>query len=201
MKYLITITLLCSALAAQVPLDDSDRKGMVEIVVVDSNGVPVRGNISFSVRQIQGGKNTPEVTVGAKASLNYGTYNLTVRGSPAYPVDKIIKVRDPYQVVLVGLFVAPIELPWVGNIVRGKLPPTSKEGGCSWVRLVSPVSENEFADAKALASGEFVLENVKPGKYLLVTFGDRGICDVVQATVVDKPNQEIMTGAESTRRT
>lgn len=198
MKYGIALLFLCYCygLAAQVQLDESDKEGTVEILVVDCNGVPVRGDVSFSVRQLVDGRNMPEVKVGAKANLRYGTYRLTVRGSPAYPVDKILKVRDRYQVVLVSLFVAPIELPWAGNMVRGKLSFASRQRSCSWIRLVSPVSENEYADARALASGEFVLEDIKPGRYILITFGDQGICDMAQVTVIDKPIQDLVIEAE-----
>ncbi len=108
-----------------------------------------------------------------------------------------LKVKEAYQPVLIGLFVAPIELPWVGNVVRGKLPRASAERGCLSVRLVSPVSENEYADAKALASGEFGFENIKPGRYLLVTFGERGICEVSPVSVFDKRTQELFIGVGS----
>lgn len=195
MKVAIALPLLISSLTAQVPLDESGKKGTVEFFVVDSNGVPVHGDLTFSVRQIRDAGTAPEVKVGAKANLDYGTYRLTVRVSPAYPVDKIIRVKEAYQAVLIGLFVAPIELPWVGNVVRGKLARASAERGCMQVRLVSPVSENEYADTKALASGEFAFENIKPGRYLLITFGERGICEVSSVSVVDKRTQELFIDA------
>ncbi|HSB13402.1 MAG TPA: hypothetical protein VLE22_03020 [Bryobacteraceae bacterium] len=199
MKLAIALSFLFSTLAAQAPLDERGKSGVVEFFVVDSNGVPVKGDITFSVRQLRDGKTAREVKVGAKASLAYGTYKLTVQGSPAYPVEKIIKVKEAYQPVLIGLFVAPIELPWAGNVVRGKLPRASAERGCLSVRLVSPVAENEYADARALASGEFGFENIKPGRYLLVTFGERGICEVSPVSVFDKRTQELFIDVGSLR--
>lgn len=200
MRVAIVLSLLFSTLAAQVPLDQSGQKGIVEFVVVDSNGMPVDGDVTFSVRRTPSKGAAPDIEIGAKASLDYGTYKLTVRGSPAYPVEKTITVQAPYQAVLIGLFVAPIELPWVGNVVRGRVPGANGKRGCLWVRLVSPVSEVEYADAKALTSGEFVFENIKPGKYLLITFGERGICEVSQVNVFDKRTQELFVDPGSVQR-
>jgi len=186
---LILLSASC-LLSAQVQLDVSDKQGTVEIVVVDANGVPLRGDIRVTAYQLVDGKYGPETVVGMKPKLRYSTYKLVVRGSPAYPVEKIITVNEPYQVVLVGLFVAPIELPWIGNAVHGKLPP-NQQGRCRWVRLISPVSDTEEATARALDSGDFTLENVKPGTYIVVTFGDGGICNSGQTLVADKRTQDL----------
>ena len=87
------------------------------------------------------------------------------------------------------MFVSPIELPWDGNIVRGKLSGRGRQEGCRWVRLASPLAESEYAETKASESGDFVLENVKPGKYVLTTIGDQGVCEMTPVTVLDKPVQ------------
>src|SRR5262249_55235119 len=88
-------------------------------------------------------------------------------------------------------FVAPIELPWIGNFVRGKIPASSRERGCRWIRLISAVSATEYAETKAADSGDFALDDIKPGKYLMITIGDHGLCEVSQTTVLPKQAQDL----------
>jgi hypothetical protein len=93
---------------------------------------------------------------------------------------------------VVALFLAPIELPPAGNYIRGKLPAKSIAAGCSLVRILSPVSERDFGNARALDSGEFVFRDIKPGKYIVVTFGNEGICEVLQTIVTGDSTQELV---------
>ncbi|MCX6625615.1 MAG: hypothetical protein NTY38_32050 [Acidobacteria bacterium] len=188
----LALGVLCFTLRGQVQMDETNKVGIVEIVTVDSFGAVVDGRFAMSVRRLVHRQRVSAIAIGRRTSLKYGTYELTVRGSPAYPVDKVITVNDRYQVVLVPLFLAPIEAAGNGNLVRGKLPPRSRQGGCSWVRLISLVSEGEFANARASESGDFTFENIKPGRYILATFGGRGVCDVAQTTVVDEPVQTLV---------
>lgn len=188
----LLIGLLSSLIAtAQTPLDESYKDGVLDIRVVDPMGRPLHGGISLSVQQVIDGKPKPPFTIESKTTLKYGTYQLAVRGSPGYPVDRIVQITKPYQLVVVTLFLAPIELPSAGNYIKGKLPAKSIAAGCSLVRILSPVSEHDFADAQALDSGEFVFMDIKPGKYLVITVGNEGICEVLQTIVTGDSTQEL----------
>jgi hypothetical protein len=173
-------------------LDESLQRGTIEVMLIDATGIPVDADATITVQLLQNGKAGPEMRIARKTVLNYGTYNLTVRASPAYPVDKVITVRERYQPILIPLFTAPIELPAASNTVEGEIPAESKRRRCRWVRLISPVSERDYADAIASPDGRFVVENIKPGLYLVVTFGPSGMCEMRKAVVADKRSQIIV---------
>ena len=187
----LALLALCSIGIAQVPLDNSDKKGSVEFRVVGPDGRPIHG-ATLSVCRLINKHYGSSTDVPPTTQLDYGSYKLTVRGSPAYPVDKSLEVKSSFQLVIIGLYPAPIEMPWVGNTIQGKLPPLSEKKGCRWVRLMSPVSETELAEAKAGDKGTFLMENVKPGEYILSTFGDDGLCEVVRAKIQDKMRQTLI---------
>jgi hypothetical protein len=181
------------ALSAQVPLDESDQEGTLEIFMVNAFGTPVDGRAArLSVQQLIDEKPGPVKRIGLQPVLRYGIYRLTVLASPGYPVDKIVKISSRYQVVFVTLFLAPVEGPWEGNVVHGTLPKASLEGGCRHVRLSSPLSETEYADNLALPSGTFVFLNVKPGKYVFISIGEKGICDIVPTEVLRDREQVLV---------
>ncbi|MCC7173577.1 MAG: hypothetical protein IT159_00150 [Bryobacterales bacterium] len=179
------------SLLSQVPLDEAGKEGVLQVLIVDSFGKPLQGTFAVSVREVVNGVPGKEVRIAPKVTLGYGTYTLTVRGSPAYPVDKKITIDRRYQLVVVPLFLAPIESPWEGNTVRGRLPAGSRDRRCTYVRLLSALAETEYAEAAAMESGDFVFQNIKPGRYILVTLGDVGICDVVATDVLPKHEQEL----------
>lgn len=180
-------------LPAQVPLDDSDKEGTLEIVLVNAFGVPVDGRASkVSVQRLVEGKSAPTQLVGLRPTLKYGTYKLTIHASPGYPVDKVVKIHSPHQVVIVPLFLAPVESTVEENVVHGKLPKASQAGNCRYVRLSSPLSETEYADSLALAGGTFVFFNVKPGRYVFISIGEKGICDIIPTEVLRQREQDLV---------
>jgi hypothetical protein len=63
--------------------------------------------------------------------------------------------------------------------------------GCDWVHLVSVVSEDEFADARATGPGNVVFENVKPGAYMFILLGHRGICSVNRVNIGTERVQDL----------
>ena len=176
--------------AAQVQLDESYKDGTLEVVVVTSFGEPTSRNITISVQQIVNGKPGTIANIGPLTKLKYGLYKLAVRSPAAYPVDRLIDIKKPHQIVVIGLFVAPIELPWSGNSVNGSLPASIRPLGCQWIRIVSPFDANEYAET-FLSNGHFTFTNVKPGKYLATVFGDEGICGVGLTTIHDERVQDI----------
>jgi hypothetical protein len=193
MLYLITILLAAVTSTAQIPIDQSDKEGTLETVLVDLAGRPVSWGTESSIRAITNGRLGPPSRVGRKAKLKYGTYSLTVVCPGAYTVEKTLKIAEPYQVAVVAVvFATPENVP-TKNSIRGRIAPESLKKGCHLVRLVSPVSESEFANTIASDSGVFVFEDVKPGRYILATLGDQGLCDVTPTTITGEPNQELPT--------
>ena len=115
--------------------------------------------------------------------LKYGVYRLHVQYSGAYPVEKRVKIQNPFQVVFICFFVAPIESPWDGNLIRGRISDRSKQNDCRWVRFVFPFADAEFAETKVSEDGYFALENVRAGEYLAFTIGKNGICEMADVTI------------------
>ena len=103
-------------------------EGIIDILVVGPDGMPVTGGLMITLERITSGRLGPELKWDSPKKLPFGSYRLVVRGSPAYPVERIVRIRERRQVVIVGLFVAPIGHAWPDNIVRGKLPETSIKG-------------------------------------------------------------------------
>lgn len=169
---------------SSAPLDESDKEGVLEILFVTAAGARLSGEPKLTVDRLVDGKVVDTRTGERKMRLRYGTYRLRAQYGGAYPVDKAIKVERPYQVVSICFFVAPIELPWDGNLVRGSISEKSKQGDCRWVRFVSPFAENESAETLASPSGQFALENVRPGKYLVFSIGKEGICEMSEVTIL-----------------
>jgi hypothetical protein len=194
MNSLVRVFLIaCLALEGQVPLDESDRVGTLELFVVDAAGRPVDARTArVSVQEVVDGRVGPAQQIGLQSTLRYGTYKLTVLASAASRVDKPVRIRSRHQVVIITLFLAPIESPWKGNFVNGKLPATSLAGGCLHVRLSSPLAETEFADARALPSGEFTFLDVKPGKYVFLSIGETGVCEIIPTEVLPRREQELV---------
>jgi hypothetical protein len=81
-------------------------------------------------------------------------------------------------------FIAPIESPWDGNLIRGRISEKSRQNDCRGVRFICPFSDSEFAETKASDQGYFALKNVRPGKYIAFTLGKRGICEMAEVTIL-----------------
>jgi hypothetical protein len=177
-----------------VPLDESGKNGVLEIRFVDSEGmpIPVSAMPIVTVEDASTGRKVIERRAGARTlTLQYGTYWLRVQLSPAYPVDKKIVIRDRFQVAFVCFTVAPIELPWDGNTIRGKIVTSHPEDECKWVRLISAFSETDFSETKASDNGRFTIENVRPGMYLGIVSGKTGICGITRVNIRDERRQDI----------
>lgn len=164
-----------------VPLDQSGNEGLLELLLITSFGDEVRDEPSVTVERLVQGKPVAKWEGSRTMKLRYGTYRLHVEYSGAYPVDKTVKVEDRYQAAFVCLLVA---LPWKGNLVRGRLSEASRKKGCRWVRLICPFADGEIAETKASETGYFALQNVRPGKYLVFTIGENGVCETSQTSIL-----------------
>lgn len=192
MVTLLALLLISSGLPDQLALDQSVQQGRLSLVMLNSRGEPVKGTVQISVSRLdRQGARQPRFSIGPNSTLPYGRYHLRVEGSPAYPVEKTIVIHEPEQVVIVGLFIAPIELPAPSNIIRGSVSAPNVKRGCRWVRLISPVSEREFKDLRVFDSGRFTASDVKPGQYLVVLLGEQGICSVTQTSITGEPLQDL----------
>lgn len=192
MNRIFIITLMIGRAVAQDPaIDTTGRRGVLNIVLLDSFGGPVEGGAKLTVERFVDGKWGAPMRIQRTETLDYGTYRLMVKGSPAYPVEKRIEINDPATYVVVTLYVAPIEMPWPGNYVRGALPTEANEKGCRIVKLVSPLAEENTMVTKAMLSGQFAIENIRPGKYLVITIGPAGMCETYETTVFAEREQDI----------
>jgi hypothetical protein len=72
------------------------------------------------------------------------------------------------------------------------LPEARSGADCRVIRILSPVSADKVADTVAAESGFFAFENLNAGKYLLVTFGNRGLCSVYETEVGTEHEQQLV---------
>jgi hypothetical protein len=197
-RHITTLLLCCFPLASQkvtAPLDESDKEGILEILFVTSLGEPLSGEPTLTVENLVDEKQVVGRTGGSAMKLKYGTYRLKAHYPGAYPVDKIVKIRSPFQTTSICFFISPIESPWDGNLIRGRISEKSRQNDCRWVRFVSPYADGGAVDTKATESGYFALDNVRPGKYLVFTIGKEGICETAEVTIfleVGKPVYDLV---------
>jgi hypothetical protein len=184
------LTLLCfvavSMQAEKVfaPLDDSDKEGTLDILVLNAWGDAGPHQFDLTLERLVNGKKVAELKAQQTLKLKYGTYRLVAKAGGMYPVEKIIGIKDAYQATVVCFFLAPIEEPWEGNLVRGHISETSKNRGCRWIRFVSPFADNGATETRASAAGDFAIENIRPGKYLALAIGESGLCESAPATIL-----------------
>lgn len=188
---LILIYLCCALplLADQVwyvPLDESGKSGELEIVLVTSLGSAAVNTASIMVESLQQGKPGPKRWGYRSMTLPYGTYRVHVGYPGAYSAEKIVRVKDRFQVVTICLYIDPVRSPGMesGSLVRGQLPPTSVKRGCSLVRLICPYCDGSAVETKASPTGYFALEHVRPGKYIAFTMGADGACDTTSLEIL-----------------
>ncbi len=192
MKVIISLLLMAMPVVGQVSLDESGQRGILRLVLLTALGEPIHGNARISVRRTDRAKPRQEpMTIGLESTLPYGNYQLSVQASPAYPVEKNITIGEPEQTVIVGLFLAPIELPVLKTYTSGSISVDRLKQGCKWVRLISLVSEFEYRDSQVQPSGRFVFSDVKAGRYLLVVFGEAGVCDTSQVVIQGTPGETL----------
>ncbi len=191
-RHLIIVFVWCLPLTGQkvaIPLDEAGEQGVLNVLFITSFGDPISDEPRLSVENASG-KPVGGLKVGRNMTLGYGTYRLKAHYPGCYPVEKVVKINSPFQTISICFFISPIESPWDGNLVRGRISDESRANDCRWVRFVSPFADGEVADAKATETGYFALENVLPGKYLVFAIGKKGICEMAEATIfleVGKP--------------
>jgi hypothetical protein len=185
-------SLLLLAQKLYIAPDETDRDGQLVVQVVDAFGNLLHDKLSISLALFDRRDQTLKLVGGRPVAVKYGRYRLTVTSPGAYPVERTITVSKPNQIVSVCMFLAPIELPWDGNLVRGSLSvPNARK--CPWVRLSSLFADDETHNSEVSMTGGFAFDDVRPGKYLLVAVGEFGVCGTSIVTIKDQPVQEIAT--------
>jgi hypothetical protein len=174
-------------LSAQVPvaLDERDKEGRVFVEALTAGGERLASGVKIKI--MQGGRVIRTLDDERIFDLPYGSYHIEARATGAYPISTTLAVRSTRQILPLCFFVAPIESPEPEALVRGQISRDSREGDCLWVRLLSPFSAGVFHDTRASADGFFAIENVRPGKYLALTIGPRGICESTELMVLYGP--------------
>ncbi len=184
-----------------VPTDESGREGMLELRFITSFGESVTGYPLVIIEESPSGPRVYQGKGAGPIKLKYGSYRLRAQYSGTYPVDKAISIRNPMQLVSVCFFIAPIESPWDGNLIRGRISEGSRKRDCRWIRFVCPFADAESAEASATEGGHFALENVRPGKYLAFTMGKDGICEQTEVSILfGRPVYDVtISGVPGTR--
>jgi hypothetical protein len=158
-------------------------EGTLEVSFITSFGEPIADGPKAIVEKVVSGKPVDEWNVRREMNLKYGTYHLKAQYSGFYPVDKDVRIDQPHQTVLICFFAAPIESTGEASLVRGHISEGSVKNDCRLVRLLSPFADGVGKDTTASQRGDFGVENLRPGRYLVITLGPHGICETSEAVV------------------
>jgi hypothetical protein len=164
--------------------DQPDNEGTLEISFITSFGEPIADGPKVLVEKVVTDKPVGEWTVQRKTSLKYGTYHLKAQYSGFYPVEKDVRIDQPHQAVLICFFVAPIESVGEVSLVRGHISEGSVKNDCRLIRFMSPFADGIAKDTTASQAGDFGVENLKPGRYFVITLGSHGICETSEAVIL-----------------
>jgi hypothetical protein len=179
----LSIPLVLSGQHLQPLPDQPDDEGTLAITFMTSFGESIADGPRAVVEKIVSGKTVGEWEVHPGANLKYGTYHLKAHYSGFYPVEQDVRIDQPHQTVLVCFFLAPIESTGEKSLVRGHISEGSIRNGCRLVRILSPFAHGVAKDTMASPIGDFAVENLEPGKYLVITLGPHGICETSEAAV------------------
>jgi len=175
----------------QVPLDTSGETGALVVALVDVYGHPVEGG-TITVEPVANGKSGARSPFKSGTELEYGTYRLRVLCPRFNPAVQTIEISSPSRLVVVSL--GEDEAEWRAlYTIRGRVAHWDLYSACQIVHLAPLVSQEGGADARVLG-GEFVLENVRPGRYAAVLLGPKGICTATQVTIYLYHKTEIVIG-------
>ena len=195
---IVSVPLVCGTAAAQrgtVPLDTTGKQGELELHFVDAFGAPV-GKVRSPLITLDPVGNRKRLIdkqpYAGKITQPYGRYRLLAQYSGGYPVEREVEISSPSQTAVMAFFVAPIELPWAGNTVRGQIVSAARlSSTCRILRLISAVSQTDTFEVRTSSSGHFAHDNVRPGEYIGIVFGDEGICGLGRTVVEDKALQDL----------
>jgi hypothetical protein len=166
------------------PLDRSDQEGTLELIFVTAWGDSIMDGSSVSVQKLVSGRPVAEWTGERVMKLKYGTYHVKAQHPGFYLVERDINIEQPYQVSSICFFTAPLESPWEGNLIRGHISERSARRDCRLVRFISPFADGVAVETKASQTGDFGLENVRPGTYFVITLGAHGICETSEVVIL-----------------
>lgn len=162
---------LAGAGFGQVPLDESGHKSTVNVVIVDSFGLPVDSAILY-MQRVDAGDEGPRIRIQhwPLDPLPYGTYRLTVEHPGFEAASRVVAVYDKNCTVIIGLIPAEIESRGDPIYVTARIRDSNISPACRWVRLVPIFAASEQLDA-VVYQRQFLLTNAKPGLYDVVVFG------------------------------
>jgi hypothetical protein len=174
-----------------VPIDESHKEAELDVLVVDSHGRPMLEPPSIRLQHLLQGTWIDAPLRKLPVRLKYGTYKLSVRHPGFLAIEKTIHIQSPAQATVIALFPARGGI-WEDNTIRGRLSRFSDKPGCRWIRLISPFGGSTVGDARVSEGGYFLFENIPPGRYLAVTIGDSGVCDIFDVVISGRRVQDLL---------
>lgn len=190
-KLVSTLMLLyCCNGFPQVRLDESEKVSVLSVVVVDSFGRPVRGPTIYFEHRADG--KTLRVFRGeSKISLNYGEYVINIEKAGFESISKTVIVKEPVQMIIMGLTVGEIEKSLPVPVVRGQVADFGRLSDCPWVRFMALFDSDRVFDVSISDRGTFTVSGMKPGTYLVAVIGAGKICGITEVPILYRPIQDI----------
>lgn len=170
------VSLVSNAYAEFIPGREK-RIATVRIIPVDILGNEVKGvDVELFQLRNEGTNFAKRFHRGMASKILYGTYTARIHVSGYRFADRIVRVFQPNVVVVIGLQVASegAETTWD---IAGRVHGGAKSGGPFWIR-VSGIYSDIILDAELDGSGNFSLENVPEGPYVLSVVQGGKILDV-----------------------
>ena len=119
---LLSVAICLVPAKVQVPLDDSKKRGTLEVVVVDSFGNPVEGATLY-MQRLGGREASPKIRLDQVpvAATEYGICKLMAEKSGFEPGSRVVSVHDLLSIVAIVLVPGEIEKDGSATVVRGQL--------------------------------------------------------------------------------
>jgi hypothetical protein len=166
-------------LVMQICSGDSvqEKTSSVRLFVLDNFGIAIRSPFDVEARDANTGavvRRARDMRSGDKFELPYGSYfvEIIARGSETY-VTKIL-VDRPEIWVPAGLNVGRLGVRAIPCSLSGKVSRVN--GAQVWLKLIALYSYF-VAHSAADKEGRFVFRDIRPGKYLLLTFWESELHD------------------------
>lgn len=183
---------LAALVTAQVPLDESGLSGYLAVRVLDSFGEPLT-DAEISLRRSDENKQArisfasgPNIV----GPLQYGTYTATVKASGYETVIQTITIHSSTATALFGLVPGEVSKVEGDGYVSGTIQLQGVEN-CDWLRLIPAFANTEKLDVK-IADGRFQITRARPGKYIAVLLGQRGVCATTGVRIEFRRTQAIV---------
>jgi hypothetical protein len=170
-----------NAVGQEVSPDQSDKTGLIDVIVVDSFGDPLLG-AKVSIQGVGEREGIARrLTAGKREPFPYGRYRVTAELDNYSSFKSETELDQPSVTIVVGLTPYALLASQNSVTIRGTFE-AHIDPDCRVVRMVPMFTRGPVYDAAVLGD-RFMIVDAKAGRYAVVVIGHSGVCRFSQATV------------------